>query len=709
MKKAWLGSALLFTSVVALGAQSAPPLIEPVAAAEAVKARDLPPRIVQIFGTGPRAVLRPAEVAAAGELAALRAWNEQGRLPAKVGFTRDLAQAGLRVERVELDASLLDRPWSERAGGVAAALSFERVAWGTEVRVEGADALRLHLAGVRLPPEARLWVHGERGDVAGPFGPELVGPDGGLWTPSVAGEVARLELVLPSRSLQGGSRWGFEIDQVLEIVPPLGLPEEVVSTTEAQRFPCNVDGGCATRSELGFIDAYRRAVARLRWVSGGSAFLCTGALLNDTDERTTIPYLLTARHCIGSQAEASTLEAAWDYFSTSCGGPAPAFSQLPRSNGATLLASGAGSDFTLLRLHSVPRGRSYLGWTANPNAAPEGTLLHRLSHPGGTQQSYTVTRASTSVPACFGARPSYLYSTQVTGGTFGGSSGAPLVLAGGQVVGQLRGGCNHADDCSPEQYTVDGAFSATYPQIRQYLDPLKPCVPGPNTLCLLNGRFRAEVDWQNQFDGSAGVGRPVKRSDSTGFFYFFEPSNFELILKVLDFGDVVKVFYGQLTNLKFTLTLTDTRTGDVKRYQNGPDDCGALDQQAFAGLKSAAGSVLAASAPQTGTCRPGPDTLCLLSNRFRVEVDWRNQYNGSSGRGAAVGLSQQTGLFTFTDRTNVEIVAKALDFGDRVLFFYSTLSDLEYTITVTDTTTGAVKTYRNPAGNFCGGLDERAF
>jgi len=37
------------------------------------------------------------------------------------------------------------------------------------------------------------------------------------------------------------------------------------------------------------------------------------------------------------------------------------------------------------------------------------------------------------------------------------------------------------------------------------------------------------------------------------------------------------------------------------------------------------------------------------------------------------------------------------------------LSNLEYTLTVTDTKTGAVKTYRNPAGRYCGGTEIDAF
>ncbi len=41
--------------------------------------------------------------------------------------------------------------------------------------------------------------------------------------------------------------------------------------------------------------------------------------------------------------------------------------------------------------------------------------------------------------------------------------------------------------------------------------------------------------------------------------------------------------------------------------------------------------------------------------------------------------------------------------------FYGGLTDLEYAITVTDTTTGRSKSYTKPAGSACGGFDTEAF
>jgi subtilisin family serine protease len=240
-----------------------------------------------------------------------------------------------------------------------------------------------------------------------------------------------------------------------------------------------------------------------------------------------------------------------------------------------------------------------------------------------------------------------------------------------------------------------------------------PCKSGPNVLCLLKNRFRVEVAWRNQFDGSSGPGKALPQSEVSGFFSFGDPSNLELLVKMLDFGGVIKLFYGELTNLGFTLTVTDTRTGETKTYRNTTGDCGAIDQDAFASAQPAAGASVALAplhlAAPASSCRTGGGTLCLLKGRFEVQVDWSNPGNGTSGHGGAVGISELTGAFYFTDRTNLELLTKMIDFGDRVACFYGTLSDLEYTITVTDRSTGAQRTYHNAPGNFCGGLADPAF
>ncbi len=244
-----------------------------------------------------------------------------------------------------------------------------------------------------------------------------------------------------------------------------------------------------------------------------------------------------------------------------------------------------------------------------------------------------------------------------------------------------------------------------------------PCRTTANALCL-DGHYSATLTWANQFNATSGKGRAIARTATTGFFSFGDPSNIELLVKVLDFGDVVKVFYGELTNLQFTLTVTDTRTGDVRTYSNSTGDCGGVDQVAFpdsaaagasAAPQAAPGRLVTAARAAAGACRPSHNTLCLLANRFAVTVDWANPGNGTSGAAVAQPLSKVAGTFYFTDPGNVELMVKLLQFPDRVAVFYGALSDLPYSVHVTDTATGATKTYQSTAGKLCGGLDNTAF
>jgi hypothetical protein len=75
-------------------------------------------------------------------------------------------------------------------------------------------------------------------------------------------------------------------------------------------------------------------------------------------------------------------------------------------------------------------------------------------------------------------------------------------------------------------------------------------------------------------------------------------------------------------------------------------------------------------------------------------------------------FSGDTGFFWFFDQANVELAVKVLDgtpLNGKFWVFYGALSSVEYTITVTDTQTGSVKEYRNPAGRFGSVGDTGAF
>src|SRR2546430_20361 len=93
------------------------------------------------------------------------------------------------------------------------------------------------------------------------------------------------------------------------------------------------------------------SVARMTYVAGRNTYLCTGCLLATADGSSPADYFLTARHCITSQAFASTIELYWLYQTSECNGPPPDLATVPHTTGGALIvASGVPSDFCFMRL-----------------------------------------------------------------------------------------------------------------------------------------------------------------------------------------------------------------------------------------------------------------------------------------------------------------------------------------------------------------------
>ena len=114
------------------------------------------------------------------------------------------------------------------------------------------------------------------------------------------------------------------------------------------------------------------------------------------------------------------------------------------------------------------------------------------------------------------------------------------------------------------------------------------CAPGPGVLCLgAGGRFRVTVHFETA-TGQEGDGRTVDigRRDS-GLFYFFDPDNMEMLVKVLDGCSINQrrwVFYAATTDVGFVLTVEDLVAGVARVYQNsiGVAAPPVLDTDAFA-------------------------------------------------------------------------------------------------------------------------------
>lgn len=237
----------------------------------------------------------------------------------------------------------------------------------------------------------------------------------------------------------------------------------------------------------------------------------------------------------------------------------------------------------------------------------------------------------------------------------------------------------------------------------------------PFELCLGEGRFAATVDFFDPRGRGWTAARTKAFSRDTGFFTFFDETNVEVMVKVLDACGVnghYWVFAGGATDLGIRLTVLDKTTGLSAPYETvaGRPFRAITDLRAFScpegtgrshaatvgtSLRSPAAPSTPASLevlpsvvlagervtpfrvesdgrpymwvipvghPDAGACRiPDSSKLCLHDGRFSATAEYRDPGTGEWKSAAANSLTRQTGYYTFLQPGNVEIFVKVLD------------------------------------------------
>lgn len=100
-----------------------------------------------------------------------------------------------------------------------------------------------------------------------------------------------------------------------------------------------------------------------------------------------------------------------------------------------------------------------------------------------------------------------------------------------------------------------------------------PCLEDGATLCLAGDRFevKATFDPPNDADDLFEPAQAVTLTADTGYFWFFDQANVEVVVKVLNACTVnqrIWVFAGGLTNVAVEITVRDAETGAVQIYEN---------------------------------------------------------------------------------------------------------------------------------------------
>lgn len=120
----------------------------------------------------------------------------------------------------------------------------------------------------------------------------------------------------------------------------------------------------------------------------------------------------------------------------------------------------------------------------------------------------------------------------------------------------------------------------------------------------------------------------------------------------------------------------------------------------------------------TGPCTANATTVCLVSGRFQVKIDYFNpgaQQNGTfkATKQDPAAVSPDVALFGFDDARAIEVVVRIIDVRPYNIpgfdIYWGGLTDFPFTVYITDTQTGRSQTYQFAGGEPKGKVDRATF
>jgi hypothetical protein len=336
----------------------------------------------------------------------------------EIGINRDI---GVRS---------IDGTWVSTASGRT---------WMIEVSSPAALETRVHFRDFHLPPGTKLFVGAPTEDES-TRAYEGEGPSGRgeFWSQIIRGDTVRLELLDANGAVEASGVLPFTVTSV-------GHVYDGVFGTSAS---CELDFMCypdyASEGD---------SVARIEFSDPQYIYVCSAVLMNNLSGDFS-PLLLTAHHCISSDALARTVQVYWKYQNFACNASGPSGDGI--SNPTTLLATTLDdTDASLLEiLDAVYSTRTWAGWsTTDPTV---GSAVVGIHHPHGDPKKISFGKRTNDTDP-----PRYSVNWD-SGLMEAGSSGSPLFNSNKQVVGQLYGGYSTCSVSGPDEY---GKLSFSYGQL----------------------------------------------------------------------------------------------------------------------------------------------------------------------------------------------------------------------------------------------------
>lgn len=418
----------------------------------------------------PYIVLDRIDADLAKSLRAKRTKGHEGQ-PLQVGFARDVSPAAARIDAQSLN-------WEAVAGGGLAA-KFT-------IHSTGAEALRAaFVPGLELGRQpSRLEVvnaveameqtldkvtlrfsGADEGQVFTLDGSQLQAGEL-TWSPVVSGDTMTVEIQLAGGVLPG--QLSLNVPQISHLdIHPLAS-DKTIRAKIGESESCENDILCRSSAPSGFIST-TNAVARMLFTKGGSSYLCTGTLLNNSNSPKK-QLFYTANHCISTTAVANTLQTYWFYHASTCNGSTANPGRVTLTGGAFLRYNSSTRDVTLLELKNAPpAGAVYAGWNAGTVAT--SSAIEGIHHPAGDVKKYSL-GTKIANESLDGMGP--FHKVQWNDGvTEGGSSGSGLFTVTAAGAYQLRGGlyggysfCSAPSD--PDYYS---RLQDVYTSLQPYLAP----------------------------------------------------------------------------------------------------------------------------------------------------------------------------------------------------------------------------------------------
>ena len=338
---------------------------------------------------------------------------------------------------VDVDLGLLNSgTWEKLPNG-------DRI-WKLKISSPEAYSINLIYGDFFIPAGASLHVYNPlRDHVLGGFTSENNRPSRTFATGLVKGDTSILEYYEPAKQRGKGA---VRVSKVIH-----GYKDLLGKGAQQKAF--GHSQSCHTNVNCSLGDPWRDQISSVAMILlHNNARACTGGLINNASDET-IPYFLTANHCLTSEQDTQNWIFMFNYESPDC------TSTDGRTQdtilGCTLKARVRPTDFMLLELSSIPPSDYnvyYAGWSRE--ASPPTNMVG-IHHPAGDVKKISLSNRR-PIMTEFGGGNKFYKNThwRVTwnhGGAEGGSSGSPLFDENGRIRGQTHGatiGCSSTFDHS---------------------------------------------------------------------------------------------------------------------------------------------------------------------------------------------------------------------------------------------------------------------